>query len=88
MLKALSNVLDISSVTARVAQHPLKSQGFPQVLQTWGGAPQNLMLKMLLKNTSEGVHLIKKLPAISQQASKFTKNELLHTSFSNILARF
>ena len=74
MLKALSNALDISSATARVAQHPLKSQGFPQVLQTQG-APQNLMLKMLSKNTSEGVHLIKKLLAISLQVSKFTKNE-------------
>ena len=31
---------------------------------------------MLSKNTCEGVHLIKKLPAISLQASKFTKNEL------------
>ena len=35
-------------------------------------------LKMLLKNTCEGVHLIIKLPAISLQACKFTKNELLH----------
>ena len=46
-------------------------QGFLQVLRTWGG-PQNLMggggtwgeLKMLPKNTCEGVHLIVKLPAI------------------------
>ena len=66
-----------------------------------GGAPQNFMeglkskhggsmgeLKMLSKNTNEGVHLIKKLPAIRLQVSKFTKNELLHTSFSRILARF
>ena len=44
-------------------------------------------LKMMSKNTCEGVHLIKKLPAISLQASKFTKNELLHTYFSSILAR-
>ena len=29
-------------------------------------------LKMLSKNTCEGLHLIKKLPAISLQASKFT----------------
>ena len=61
-------------------------QGFPQVLRTWGrGAPQNLMggrdlsqnmgeLKIPSKNTCEGVHLIVKLPAIIQQASKFTKN--------------
>ena len=67
-----------------------------------GGASQNLMggglkskhegsmgeLKMLLKNTYEGVHLIVKLPAISLQASKLTKNELLHTYFPRILARF
>ena len=43
---------------------------------------------MLSKNTCEGVHLIVKLPAISLQACKFTKNELLHTYFSRILARF
>ena len=43
--------------------------------QTWGE------LRMLSKNTCQGVHLIKKLPAISLQDSKFTKNELLHTSF-------
>ena len=67
-----------------------------------GGPPQNLMrgelkskhggacgeLKMLLKNTYEGVHLIVKLPAISLQPSKFTKNELLDTHFSRIFARF
>ena len=35
------------------------------------------------KNTCEGVHLIVKLPAICLQASKFTKNELLHTYFFN-----
>ena len=45
-------------------------------------------LKMLPKNTCEGVHLIVKLPAISLQASKFTKNELLQTYFSRILDRF
>ena len=43
---------------------------------------------MLLKNTCEGVHLIVKLLAISLQASKFTKNEFLHTYFSRTLARF
>ena len=54
-----------------------------------GGLRQNMgELKMMSKNTCEGVHLIKKLPAISLQASKFTKNELLHTYFSRILARF
>ena len=45
-------------------------------------------LKMLSQNAREGVHLIQKLPAISLQASKFTKNELLHTYFSRILAGF
>ena len=63
----------------------------------WGGGflSQNVEggvawgeLKMLSKNTCEGVHLIVKLPAISLQASKFTKNELFHTYFSRILARF
>ena len=43
-------------------------------------------LKMM-KNTCEGVHLIVKLPTISLQASKFTKDELLHRYFSRILAR-
>ena len=45
-------------------------------------------LKMLSKNTYEGVQLIVKLPAISLQASKFTKNEFLQTYFSRILAGF
>ena len=49
----------------------------------WGGG-----LKMLSKNTYERVHFIVKLPAISLQARKFTKNELLHTYFWRILARF
>ena len=48
----------------------------------WGG------FKMLSKNTCEGVYLIIKLPAISLQAYKFTKNEFLHRNFSRILARF
>ena len=39
------------------------------------------VLKMLSKNTCEVVHLIVELPAISLQACKFTKNELLHTYF-------
>ena len=38
-------------------------------------------LKILLKNTCGGVHLIVKLQAISLQACKFTKNELLHSYF-------
>ena len=37
-----------------------------------------------MKNTCEGVHLLK-LPTISLQACKFTKNELLHTYVSRIL---
>ena len=44
-------------------------------------------LKMVLKNACEEVHLLAELPAISLQAFKFTKNELLHTFFSRILAR-
>ena len=40
--------------------------------EAWGGGG----LKMLSKNAFEGVHLIVKLPAISLQACKFTKNEL------------
>ena len=46
------------------------------------------VLKTLLKNTFEGVPLSVKLPAISLQTCKFTKNELLHTYFSRILAGF
>ena len=68
-----------------------------------GGALQNLMggslsqymrgawrggLKMQLENTCEGVYLIIMLQAISLQACKFTKNELLHTHFLRMLARF
>ena len=45
-------------------------------------------LKILSKNNCEGVHLIVKLPTISLPACKFTKNELLHTYFRRILARF
>ena len=45
-------------------------------------------LKMLSKNTCEGVHLIVKMLAINLQASKFTKSKLFHTYFSRILARF
>ena len=62
-----------------------------------GGTLQNLMeggglsqymggawgLKILSKNTCEGVHLIVNLLAISLQACKFTKNELLHTFFKD-----
>ena len=45
-------------------------------------------LKMLLKNTCEGVHLLVKLQPITLQACKFTKNKLIHTYFPRILARF
>ena len=38
-------------------------------------------VKILLKNTCGGVHFIVKLLAISLQACKFTKNELLHSYF-------
>ena len=44
-------------------------------------------LKMVVKNTSEGVHLSVNLPSISPQACKFTKNKL-HENFSMILGRF
>ena len=44
-------------------------------------------LKMLSKNTCEGVHLIIKLLAKSLQACKFTKNER-HLYFSRVLPRF
>ena len=54
--------------------------------QNMGGAWGEL--KTSSKNTSEGVYLIVKLSAISLQASKFTKNELVNTYFSRIFARF
>ena len=52
--------------------------------QKMGGAWGQLKMS---KNTCEGVQLIVKLPAISLQASKFTKNQL-HTYFSRTLTRF
>ena len=75
---------------------------FPTGVENMGGSPSKFdggglksihggsmgVLKILSKNTCEGVHLIVKLPAIRLQAYKFTKNELLHTYFSQILARF
>ena len=48
--------------------------------EAWG-------VKMMVKNTCEGVHLLVKLPAISLQDCQFTKNELLQTNFSMILGR-
>ena len=79
-----------------------QTTGFPTGAENMGGeALQNLMgvacvttwgkhggLKTLLKNTFQGVPLLVKLLAISLQTSKFTKNELLRTYFSSILARF
>ena len=53
-----------------------------------GGSLGGVGLKMLLKNSCEGVHLLVKLLAISLQACKFIKDELLHTYFSSILATF
>ena len=50
--------------------------GFSQYI---GGAWE--VLKTVGENTSEEVHLLVKLPVISLQACKFTKNELLHTNF-------
>ena len=66
-------------------------------MKNMGGTLQNLMeggglsqymggawgLKILSKNTCEGVNLIVKLAAISLQTCKFTKNELLHTFFKD-----
>ena len=63
-----------------------KFDGRGRSSQNMGGAWGEL--KMLSKNTCKGVHFIVKLLAISLQASKFTKNELLRTYFSRILARF
>ena len=45
-------------------------------------------LKIKFKNTCEEVYLLVKLPAISLQARKFAKNELLLTHFSSVFARF
>ena len=73
--------------------------GFPTGVENMDGGLQNSMgrlesvhrgsmvgFKTVLKNTSEGVNLLVKLPTISQQTYKFPKNELLHTYFSRILA--
>ena len=75
---------------------PIKAD---RVFPWGGGGSSNLMgegvntwgawrLKMLLKIICEGVHVFVKLPAIRLQASKLTKNGLLHTYSSRILARF
>ena len=57
-------------------------------VNTWRGHGGGGVLKNLSKNTREGVHLLVKLSAISLQACKFTKNELLHTYFSRAWPRF
>ena len=67
--------------------------GFPTgVANTEGLHPPPLgwgELKMLSKNTSEGVHLIVKLPPMTLQASEFTKNELIFLKdFSYILSYY
>ena len=81
-----------------MAGFPTVVENMGELLPMGGGAFQNLVgehgggggggVKMLSKNNCKGVHLIVKLPAISLQACKFTKNKLLHTYFSRILARF
>ena len=53
-------------------------------LKSIHGAAWEGRLKMLLKNTCEGVYLIVKLPAISLQACKFTKMNF----FTHILQGF
>ena len=61
----------------------VENMGGLESIHGWGGGG-----KMLLKNICEGIHMLVKLPAISLQACKFTKNELFHTYFSRILATF
>ena len=61
--------------------------GFPTGVENKGGSSKfngegGGGLQMLLKNTCEGVFLLLKLPAISLQTCKSTKNELLHTFFA------
>ena len=81
---------------------PQQTQAFRPVLRTWMGDSSKFdgqglsqymggawgRMKILLKSTCGGVHLIVKLSAISLQAWNFTKNELLHSYFWRILARF
>ena len=63
--------------------------GFPTGVENMGGGVKLIHgecmvgLKIMSKNTCEVVHLIAKLPAISLQACKFTKNELFHTFFKD-----
>ena len=56
-------------------------------VNAWGGTSVGGVgvgggdLNRVKKNTCEGVHLLVKLPPISLQACKFTKNEVIHTYF-------
>ena len=53
---------------------------------TWVNIWESMrMVKTVLKNTCEGIHLLVKFLAIRQQVCKFTKDELFHTHFSSIL---
>ena len=58
--------------------------GWEAWVNTWGSMGG---LKVL-KNTCEGVYFLVKLTAITLEACKFTRNELLHAKFSMILGRF
>ena len=53
-----------------------------------GGLSRSMGELNMSKNTCDEVLLTGKVQAIILKASKFTKNELLHTYFSRILARF
>ena len=64
------------SPIGKALQNLMGEGGLELILGSMGGG-----LKMLLKSSCEGVYLLVKLPAISLQACKFTRNELLHTYF-------
>ena len=65
-----------------------KVQGFQQVLRTWGGRGglESIHGGSIEWGKGGGLTHYWKIP-ISLQVCKFTKNELLHTYFSRILAR-
>ena len=69
-----------SGIPADVENKGGRGAGGADLSQYMGGAEGGL--KMLSKNTCEGVHLLVKLPTISLQAYRFTKDELLHKDFS------
>ena len=90
-----SNCSSVNWVEVVVAGFPTGVENMGGLFKIWWGEWLKSIhegawgrVKMLSKNTCEGVHLIIKLLAISLQAYKFTKNEFLHTYFSRILARF